>query len=365
MDDLQEMEQVEENILINDLRQSSDFRGSTFSDYKKADVKKQLLISLTNSRIEQSCYWSAELVCSGHYMDLWEILLFYLGKYIHLANPKLAIYLQKRFQVFRNIMVQGLYYDELQLRNNPTIRNMFIEIVTILCTSPKKPGIESIKIKRNEEFDMTKMTERLKAPSTEFGETILQKDDPKEMIIAVNELAYHVSREKGHIPNMIQACYWVEWIIEFDAICKKRKQSCVAANRENIPVEYKYQKEVIWIVWDTLFFTVKHDSFLTSLLKSILELFCLKFTPGCVKKRHYLLYFAISVATEPFIRDVQMIANKGVIEHALSQCNTIYKQIKKNEISPQTEYLFAGLHDPNAVQKSLQKIELVNSMTFS
>ena len=60
-----------------------------------------------------------------------------------------------------------------------------------------------------------------------------------------------------------------------------------------------------------------------------------------------------------------MIANKGIIEHALSQCDIIYKQIKKNEIAPQTEYLFAGLHDPNAVQKSLQKIELVNSMSFS
>jgi hypothetical protein len=365
MDDLQEIEQVENHILINDLRDSGEFRGSTFSGYKKAEVKKQLLTSLLNSRIEHSCYWSAELVCSGHYMDLWEILLFYLGKYIHLANPKLAIYLQKRFQVFRNIMVQGLYYDELQLRNNATIRNMFIEIVSVLSVSPKKPGMEPIKIKRNEEFDMTKMTERLKAPSTDFGENVLRKEDPKEISIAVNEFAYHISSEHGHIPNMVQACYWVEWIIEFDTICKKNKQSCLGANRDNIPVEFKYQKEVIWIIWDTLFFTVSHDSFLTSLLKSILDLFCLKFTPGCVRKRHYLLYFAISITTEPFIRDVQMIANKGIIEHALSQCDIIYKQIKKNEIAPQTEYLFAGLHDPNAVQKSLQKIELVNSMSFS
>lgn len=35
MDDLQEMEQVEENILINDLRDGSEFRGSTFPDIKK------------------------------------------------------------------------------------------------------------------------------------------------------------------------------------------------------------------------------------------------------------------------------------------------------------------------------------------
>ena len=75
MDDLQEMEQVQDNSFINDMRDSSDFRSITFSGYKKADVKKQLILSIFNNKIEQSCYWSAEMVCAGHYMDLWEICL--------------------------------------------------------------------------------------------------------------------------------------------------------------------------------------------------------------------------------------------------------------------------------------------------
>lgn len=342
-----EHEMVQDNTFINDARGCGDFRGTTFSAYKKTEVKKQLLQNMYNSKVEQSCYWSAELICAGHFMDLWEILLFFLGKHIHLGNPKISIYLQKRFHVFRNIMTQGSFQDELQLRNNPTIRNMFAEIVCVFCISPKKPGMEPITIDHQHEFDITNMTEKLKAPSADFSTRVLQHGDPTELTIAVNELSFHISRKNKHIPNMCHACYWIEWIISFDAICKKKKQSFLAALRENIPVEYKFQREVIWIIWDALFFAIDDDPFLKSLLNSVLELFCLKFTPACIKKRHYLLYYAVSLVTEPFVREVVMIHNKPLVENAVSKISTVYKQIKKNEIRPQSDYLFTGLHDPN------------------
>ena len=70
--------------LLNDKRTINEFKNKTFSKYSKTKVKKELLKSLYNSLIEPSCYWSVELICSGHYQDLWEIILLYMSCLNHI-----------------------------------------------------------------------------------------------------------------------------------------------------------------------------------------------------------------------------------------------------------------------------------------
>jgi hypothetical protein len=357
-------EHGELEYVINDCRTSSEFKSETFSGYKRTDVKKVMLQSICNNKLEESCYWCAELICSGNFMEIWEIFIYYLGKHIYNANPKLAIYLNKRFQIFRNIMIQSSLIDDIELRNNHTIRMLFAEIVVVLISTPKKSGFELLKINKKEEFDMTKMTDRLKATSCDFALPILHKKDPKEIMIAINEFTYHITGYNNNSPNMLQACYWLEWIIEFDIICKNKNHKCACDKRFDTPVESKYQCDIIWVIWDSLFYVVSnnHNEFVLQVLESLKQLFCIKFTSACTKKRRYLLYFAISMLCEPYRTDQSIISEKGLLQNTLNNIPCIYKQLKNNEIRPKTDYLFSGIEDQTTLEKCKNKMEWMNSV---
>lgn len=347
---------------INDVRLATDFKSVTFSKFKKTDVRSQLIQSMKNGRLEPACYWCAELVCAGHFMEIWEIILHYAGKHIHLGNPKVVSYLEMRFAIFKNIVTQGQFLNELQLRNNPTIRKLFAEIITVLTVSNRKHSFEPLKINREEEFDMTQMPERLKAPSVEYAIPVFKKDDPRELFIAINEFCYHLSPDAT---TTIGASYWIEWMIDFEAICKKKKTPCICDRRLDVPVEKKLQGDVVWILWDALFYYCekKNNPFIDKLMRGLRAIFCIKYTTASCKKRRFLLYFAVALLKETVPTNIDLISvqNKLVLENILSKIDQIYKQIKKNEETPRTEYLFSGLERENNFDKSMRRLDALNA----
>ena len=54
-----------------------------------------------------------------------------------------------------------------------------------------------------------------------------------------------------------------------------------------VPVENKLQKDIIWIVWDCLLLESSNRSKgHHKLIKALLNLYCLKFTPGVKKEEN-------------------------------------------------------------------------------
>jgi hypothetical protein len=343
---------------INDVRVQGDFKGYSFSKYKKTDVKKELLKNMADEKLEFACNWAAELVCSGHFADLWEVILLFMSRNIHVANPKLPIYLNRRFQSFREIVGGGYVGQEIRLRNNLTVRRMFAEIMCILCFSKKNHRFEPVKISRKQDFDMTQLSRKLKAPDLSYGAEVMEEEDMRELGVVVNDLAYSV---KSCDP--LTSCYWVEWILEFECACKANKETASCARRTFAAVDPKYQREPVWIIWDVIIRRSKEESQLHStIVENLFQLFCLKYTPGVIKKRRFLIYFGINILTSPWDKEQSLVGNAPGVAAVLDKCNLVYRQVKKHEQSPNTDYLFANSKLSNT-DRTAQRLEIMNKLS--
>ena len=273
----------------------------------------------------------------------------------------MTIYLEQRYQLFRNITENALYTHEIQLRNNLQIRRLFAEVMCVMIKSPHKHPLEPFTIVSDEDFDMNTMSEKLKAPNTTLVDEIFMEDDPKELYIALNEFAHQLTQTQG----TMMACYWFEWLLAFETFCKKRSISCQCQRRPQNPVASNMQKEVVWMIWDALFLVSKQQNkgtFVKRVLDALLRLFCIKYTSATGRRRKSLLYYAIELITENTLTPIELIANgdKLVVEAVVGQINNIYQEIKKLEESPQTDYLFQNMErDDTNIEKSMRKMELL------
>jgi len=120
--------------------------------------------------------------------------------------------------------------------------------------------------------------------------------------------------------------------------------------------------DIIWIIWDTFLSEEKSRSTLVQrIVNSALNIFCLKYRSGCHKKRRLLMYFIIEVFTEPFSMEEEIVKDKNKILVITQNISNIYKQIKKNEHSPGTDYLYHNVNASN-LEKTIAKLETMNSL---
>jgi len=341
------MSQTYKTSIINDTRTITEFRGCTFSQFKKKSVIKELETALLNSRIEQSCYWCAELVCSGHLIDLWDCLFIYYGKHVHSSNLNISIYLMFRFETFKNIIRDEYLENELDIRNDERIRKLFSEIICILCEASVQYTITFVKIKPNE-YDIPSISDKLKAPNLKYATQIMTSDDPLELYIAVNELAYCISYDADHLKSHM-AFFWIEWIYGYENICKHQGNKKQGACRIFAPVALQRQNDIVWIIWDIFINeikirTTKHKLSnvlnMQKVLDAFLDMFCVQYNRVCFGRRKYILYIIASMLCDKNIDLTKSIVSKSQKENIScisKNINSIYKQIKNNENNKTTK----------------------------
>tara|TARA_Y100000389_G_scaffold204932_1_gene260961 strand:- start:339 stop:1403 length:1065 start_codon:yes stop_codon:yes gene_type:complete len=334
----------QKKFLIRDKRLSKDFSQITFSGYKKSEVKKNLIKEILAGKIEDSCFWSCEYICAGHYAELWEIFILIASKHIHMANPKLSIYLYMRYGTFRNKITSSNITNILSLRNDLELRKMFCEVVCILCFSKKRHALSRVKIEPAE-LDVTNYPDRLKATRKDLAKRFVKRHDSRQLYIALNEFVYHLSPESK---NTLMACYWVEWALRYERMLKmkdkegkKKKESFVplknilqCSKRDFAPVDPKHRNDYIWMYWQIIIYysNFPNNQIIRKIVQNLFEIFCIRYSPGSKTKRIFIIYNAISLLTDYIDPNIDVVSKGEIIDKVKSKINLMYGEIKKNEI---------------------------------
>ena len=443
---------------FNDCRTVKDFRLTTFSGYQKTKVRDEFIKSLRDRKIEPACYWTAEMVASGHFPELWEACFAFFTQCIHLANPKLVLYLRERYGLYYQLSQTtqtsiGSQISSLELRNQKPIRTLFTEIVCVLSLSPRKPtltravlptsrhlAIETKPLettsarlamaekgkpnldylnpsrmlagggggnsngeysldfdnhepiapsqgktpKRNNEkkqylFHPSFMMDRVSAPSTDYYR-LKRAKDPEEWFVALNEFSYHISEERR---NLLDACFWLEWMIEYDSYCRTHHKDWAFANAGSTKINKgasrseliaglvgsKYNEDMSWALWEILLApsrTILEDSLLMKMLKSAHLLFCIDYTTACCSRKRFWLYYAISLRTESLSgREHEKIIqdeSRELIQRVILKADDVYLEIKSAEQRPTTDYLMTGIRERNNREDTISSLQAMQSV---
>ena len=163
---------------------------------------------------------------------------------------------------------------------------------------------------------------------------------------------------------MSEAFYWVDWILGFESLCKKNQKKVLVASRRNYNVDAKYQMDIIWIIWELIMNeSNKRAPGIKKIIEAISELFCVRFQPGTKKKRKFMIYFAISLLTEPFDTKIPLFTNQEHIKKITNKIDNIYKILKKNEVKPATDYLFNNSFTSGNLEKTIDKLDKMSKLT--
>lgn len=314
------------DIIIEDKRTVFK-KNTTFSNYKKCDVLKKLVQSIYYNKVEESFFWTCELLCSNYIVDIWNTYFMFTSKYIHIHNPKLPIFINKKFKDFKAIVL--VHNNDFKLRNIHEIRQLFCTITLILCKSEKYTILDDLSYKFD--FKIENLYENLKAPNVDYIKYIYKQSDPTEYIIPFNELVYHLKETK----SKIDINFWINWIIQYDMLCRKKKKHILCQQRDfYMNKNEKISKNIIWIIWDLILkLSSKLGENNKAIIHNIFELFTVKYVVSYNKKRIHNIYHCVEIILlhNTINHKVELLTNKEQLQHLDTNINVIFEEIKKHE----------------------------------
>lgn len=324
---------MDDNYIIKDTRNHTDFKELTFSGFKKTQVIAAVFKNIEAKKVEAACHWTTESIISGYANVLWEKLIIYSSRIVHINNPKIPQYMYNKDKVYRNqlnILDKKNKDRFILLRNSQMIRNLFFDVVTTLTTSLKTKKYDKYsKINITEDFKYDTMKKRLCGEMNILPDNIMRFNDPEEIKIILNEI-FIMSKNKQF--GYDRCCFWILWLVKWESQHKKKKIQWNVEYRDVKEVDKKFRSNVIWIVWDIINEELKsRDENVRKQISYLYKLFTNDYTLGKRNTRLPILFHAFGYLTHDINFSLPLRNNFKLFVEVQCNVNKMFGAKKINE----------------------------------
>lgn len=327
--------EVPAKMRINDTRPLTEFKKQVFGGYLKSQVLTALNKDILSDKVDKTVYWSVQLLLSGYVNELWIKLLSIASKEINILNPKLPEFLWKRTQKWYKITSNKKYEKNgvLLLRNNAEIRNLIVEMATVITLSRKRK-IEGLPKIHDNDFKMDTFKSKLEAKDTTLTDKILLEDDPTEIRIAINEFTYQLNNRNCH-----KSLYWLSWMFHWEKLNIKRYKKFEIGCRTISGVNGKWFKQLIWLIWDVIN-KIRHQTIgfneaigkkENQQIDNLWMLYKHEFTSGKKARRVNLIIWAIKYMTSPIDWKIKLVEREHMLFQSMTNIDLMIANLKSQE----------------------------------
>lgn len=333
------MDVLPEFAIVNK-REISTYKIESNSGYKKQNVITSLNMSLKNGFVQKGCYWGAEMLSSNMLEIFLQKCIAFLSQEIYLYNPNAPKWLHNEISRINNV-IDIFPYNHLELRNSQEIRNSVCEISTVLSMSRKN----TYKIPKitDRDFDLDNIKSRLLRRNTNMIGSIIKEQDPREIVIPLNELANQImiARKNNHATGFAskndatEPFYWCSWILEWDKKLNSRNvegYSFQCAQRQSRHYDFKFSRDCVWLLWELIIDLVDriNVNIISEQVKSLFLLYTYNFSKARKNERRFMFFHAIRYITDKINWDIPIHSNRSGAIHLNAGINFIYKNIQRD-----------------------------------
>jgi len=359
---------------INDSRFLNDFKDKTFSGYKKSEVINTLFKNIDINKVENACNWITECIISGYTLVIWDKIISYACRIIHINNPRLPFFLLNKTEILYNQMKRLNTKNKdivLILRNSQMIRNLFFDTITTLCSSSKSKKYDKVPKIIEEDFDFHILRSRLCANMNMLPDHIIHFNDPEELKIIINEFYFNL---KNPLVGYEKCCFWIQWLIKWDDLHKKKKNPWQVDARD-VPLKDKLKCDVIWVIWECIHEEVKYRqqnsvkdiNCLKKQIDSLYKLYLHNYSGGKRNSRLPYVFLAIGFLT---LKTNMKIPVRSNIEICIQSQSNVNKMFEAKKIHQENKEVI--IEEPIKKQKNIKgetdimksKMSLFNEIVF-